>query len=135
MTNAVQVARGDVLLLIGTRKGAFLLSSDGSRKDWSLSGPHWAGSDVFHAAYDPRDGAILAAINNPIWGAGIRRSGDLGTTWNEPAEGPRFKSSDGEAVKRVWHLEPGPSTEPEVIYAGVEPAALFKSVDSGTTWA
>ena len=64
MTEAVRVSRGDVLLLLGTRKGAFVLSSDSSRKDWSLSGPHWAGIDVFHAAYDPRDGAIFAAINS-----------------------------------------------------------------------
>jgi hypothetical protein len=71
-----------VLILVGTRKGAFVLGSDESRKGWSVSGPQLGGMEVFHLTQDLRDGGGLwAAVNSPIWGAEIQRSHDLGATW------------------------------------------------------
>ena len=90
--------KGDVLLMVGTRKGAFLMSSDASRKSWSFSGPHFAGSDVFHLAYDRRDGTLFAAVNNIIFGAEVQRSTDLGLTWNGATRGLGFDADVG------WHL-------------------------------
>ena len=83
---------------------------------------------------DPRDGGTLfAAINNVIWGSEVRSSVDLGKTWKSSSEG--LRPSEGDAtVSKVWHVEPGRADEPGVVYAGVEPAALFKSEDGGDTW-
>ncbi len=128
--------RGDVLLIVGTRKGAFFLTADAARKSWSLSGPHHAGSDVFHLAYDDReDGTIFAAINSPIWGPEVQRSEDLGVTWQKSRVNPAFPWERNDSVEQVWHIEPGRPSQPGVVYAGVSPAALFKSSDGGETWA
>ena len=136
MTSSSEPKRDDVLVLVGTRKGGFILSSDASRRQWSVSEPQFndapGGSglsgDIFHMAYDPRDGGTLfAAINSVIWGSEVRSSVDLGKTWKSSSEG--LRPSEGDAtVSKVWHVEPG------VVYAGVEPAALFKSEDGGDTW-
>ena len=76
MFQAIEANKGNVLLTVRTRKGAFLLSSDATRKDWSVSKPHQAGSDVFHMAYDDREvGTVFVAINSPIWG--LRFSGAM----------------------------------------------------------
>ena len=134
--SAYTMARpGDVILLVGSRKGAFILASDPSRKSWELFGPHFPGSDVFHVTYDRRDGAVWAAVNSPVWGAEIQRSHDLGATWQGPVAGPKFADTKDMALERVWHIEPGRPFEPGVVYAGVEPAALFKSEDGGDNWA
>ena len=153
MTQPSQPKTGDVLVLVGTRKGGFVLSSDRARKQWSVSEPQFLGGepvtldpspgarsvsgpsgDIFHMAFDPRDGGtIVIAISSVIWGPEIHRSRDYGKTWQSSSAGPRF--SDGErTVNKVWHLEPGRAEEPGVVYAGVEPAALFKSEDGGDTW-
>ena len=135
MTMSSHPRNGDVLLLLGTRKGSFILSSDASRKSWSMSGAHSAGADVFHVAYDPREGgAVFAAVNETVWGPGIEFSHDLGGTWTRADRQPRFGDATGLTVKRLWHVEPGREAEPGVAYAGVEPAALFKSEDGGRTW-
>ena len=153
MTQNPQPKRGDVLVLVGTRKGGFILSSERARKQWSVSEPHFYGGepltfdsmpgaptvsgpagDIFHMAYDPRDGGtIVASISSIIWGPEIHRSRDYGMTWQSSSEGPRFSDGD-RTVSKVWHLEPGHAEEPDVVYAGVEPAALFKSEDGGDTW-
>ena len=75
-----------VAVLVGTRKGLFVITSDESRRDWSVEGPHLTGWDVFHAMRDPRDGTLHAATNNWVYGATAHRSRDLGETW-ERAEG------------------------------------------------
>jgi hypothetical protein len=72
---------GNVLVLVGTRKGSFFLSSGPDRRHWHLSGPHIPGSDVFHLAWDSRTASILAAVNHAIWGPHIEHSRDLGATW------------------------------------------------------
>ena len=114
MTQSSQPKRGDVLVLVGTRKGGFILSSGPARKQWSVTEPHFSGSepvtfdspsgavsssgpagDIFHMAFDPRDGGtIFAAISSFIWGPEIHRSRDYGKTWQSSSRGPRF--SDGE---------------------------------------
>ena len=152
MAQAAVAKKGDVMVIIGTRKGGFILSSDPSRRHWSVSDPLFGGGapvsltstpgsasaaspagDIFHMFYDPRDGGTLwAGVNDLIWGPEIHRSPDLGKTWLPSSEGPKF--SDGDlTVSKVWHLEPGRADEPGTVYAGVEPAALFKSEDGGAT--
>ena len=134
MTQGATAEKGDVIVLVGTRKGAFILSSSRERKDWSLSGLHFAGGDVFHMAYDPRSGAIVAATNYMAWGSEIETSADLGKTWTRSKTAPKF-SEDGERqINNLWHVEPGRAEEPGVLYAGVDPASLFKSEDDGATW-
>lgn len=126
-----------IVLMVGTHKAAFLFTSDLARKQWQMRGPYLTGdSSTFHMAYDPREDAILAAVNRVVWGPEVQRTYDLGKTWSASRNEPRFipTGRDGDTVKRVWHIEPGRSWEPGVVYAGVEPAALFKSEDSGETW-
>ena len=127
---------GDVLLLVGTRKGGFLLASRSDRREWRLTGPFLQGSEIFHLVYDQRSGGdLIAAENQMIWGAKIQRSHDLGQTWSVPSEPPRIKTGEDAAIKNVWHIEQGRQGEPGVLYAGVDPAALFRSIDGGDTWA
>ena len=134
-----------VRVLVGTRKGAFLLTADGQRKRWDVSGPHFAGWEIYHLKGSPADPDRLYASQSSGWfGQVIQRSNDGGKTWE--AAGNRFvyegtpgthKWYDGTPhpweFKRVWHLEPG-LTNPDSIYAGVEDAALFRSDDGGATW-
>lgn len=127
--------KGDVIVLVGTRKGAFVISADQSRKDWAITGPHHAGSDVFHLAYDGRQtGKVYAAVNNLIWGPQVEISPDLGQTWVSASRPPRFSGGGSETVDQIWHIEPAGEAEPGVLYSGVRPAALFKSSDEGDSW-
>ena len=135
MTTGSSAARGDVLVLLGTRKGGFIISGGQNRKDWAIDGPYFPGSEVFHLVYDQRDGgSVFGAVNHVVWGPQIQLSRDLGGTWQEPNEQPRFAGSEGRTVERLWHIKPGRIAEPGVMYAGVQPAALFKSEDDGNSW-
>jgi photosystem II stability/assembly factor-like uncharacterized protein len=87
-----------------------------------------------HMAFDPRTSTTFAAVGDPWFGSRIYRSNDLGRTWDEPQSGPTFPADTGLKLNKVWHVEPGRPNEPGVIYAGVEPAALFKSADGGDSW-
>ena len=158
-----------VRVLVGTRKGAFVLTADGTRRNWEISGPHFAGWEIYHmkgSAIDPN--RIYASQTSGWFGQVIQRSDDGGQSWYQPGtppgeatttpEGfPRGESNkfvydtSGETgkpltthlwydgtqhpweFKRVWHIEPS-HTDPNLVYAGVEDAALFKSTDGGTTW-
>jgi photosystem II stability/assembly factor-like uncharacterized protein len=134
-----------VRVLVGTRKGGFILTADGKRKSWEVSGPHFAGWEIYHIKGSPSDPDRLYASQSSGWfGQLIQRSSDGGKTW-EPV-GNKFVYDgvpgthqwyDGTPhpweFKRVWHLEPS-LTDPETIYAGVEDAAMFKSTDGGQTW-
>ena len=158
-----------IRLLVGTKKGAFILTSDGNRLKWDISGPHFAGWEMYHLKGSPIDPNRLYASQTSGWfGQIIQRSDDGGKTWFQPGTPPgqEAKSPEGFPMgesnkfvydtepptgkpltthqwydgtqhpwefKRVWHLEPS-YTDPDVIYAGVEDAALFKSTDGGTTW-
>ena len=134
-----------VRVLAGTRKGAFILTSDGKREKWDISGPHFAGWEIYHVKGSPADPDRLYASQSSGWfGQQIQRSNDGGKTW-EPV-GNKFEYEgvpgthqwyDGTPhpweFKRAWHLEPS-LTDPETVYAGVEDAALFHSADGGKTW-
>ena len=156
-----------VRVLVGTRKGAFILTSDGKRDKWDVSGPHFAGWEMYHLKGSPADPNRIYASQTSGWfGQIIQRSDDGGNTWHQPgtppgepvAPGPPKSESnkfsynaspetgkpltthqwyDGTQhpweFKRVWHLEPS-LTDPDTVYAGVEDAALFRSIDGGMNW-
>ena len=116
MTLELNAKKSDVLLLVGTRKGAFLMAANASRREWEVSGPHFPGSDIFHMSYDPRDrGTVFAAVNSVVWGSEIQRSQDLGVTWRPSAQSPRLGESGDLAIKRIWHIEPGRPEEPGMV--------------------
>ena len=128
---------GDVLVLVGTPKGAFIASSDPSRKRWKIDGPHFPGESVYAMAYDERGGRrrLLAATRSYIWGSLIRWSDDFGRTWSAPdRQNVRFPEKSGLSLVQVWQIRPGPADEPDLLWAGVEPHALFESRDGGETW-
>ncbi len=126
--------KGSVVVLVGTRKGAFVLRSDARRRNWALEGPHFAGSHIHHFIHDPRDGTLFATVNNDWFGPDLHYSRNWGKTWEKTKEGIRYAVDSGLDVKRVWHIRPGRSSEPGVVYAGVDPAGLFQSNDGGATW-
>ena len=135
MTSRSSAEKGDVLILLGTRKGAFILNSDQTRKNWTMAGPYCAGSEVFHMVYDQREGGrVFAASNSMIWGPEFQFSDNLGQSWASAETQPKFSGDGGPTVKNLWHVELGRDTEPGVLYVGVEPAALFKSEDGGKNW-
>ena len=133
-------------VLVGTRKGAFILTSDGKREKWDVSGPHFAGWEIYHMKGSPADPNRMYASQSSGWfGQVMQRSSDGGKTW----EAGRTTSSLYDGVpgthqwydgtphpwefKRVWHLEPS-LTDPDTVYAGVEDAAIFRSTDGGQNW-
>ena len=122
-----------ILLLIGTRKGAFIATSDGRRRDWTLSGPILKGCEVNHLTYVPSSRTIMLAGKSGWWGPAVQVSSDLGQTWREPASGIRFDEGRGHSVERIWTIESDPR-EPGRVYAGVDPGALFVSRDAGEHW-
>ena len=157
-----------VRVLVGTRKGAFILSADGKRENWQVSGPHFAGWEIYHLKGSPVDPNRIYCSQTSGWfGQIIQRSDDGGKTWFQPGTPPgETKTPDGMPkgesnkfaydvspqtgkpltthqfydgtqhpweFKRVWHLEPS-YTDPNLVYAGVEDAALFKSADGGQNW-
>jgi hypothetical protein len=155
-----------VRVLAGTRKGAFILESDGKRKDWTVNGPHFAGWEIFHMKGSPADPNRIYVSQCSSWsGQVIQRSSDGGKTWEAPGGGVQ-KSPQGWPMgesnrfvydtsaetgkpltthqfydgtqhpwefKRVWHLEPS-YTDPDLVYAGVEDAAIFRSKDGAHSW-
>lgn len=132
--------KGAVTLLIGTRKGAFTLTSDRTRRTWKLSAPIHLGHIIHHVVADPRDRrTILMAASTGHLGPTIFRSTDRGKTWKEAAKPPAFQKADeggkGRSVGHVFWLTPCHANEPNVWYAGTSPQGLFRSEDGGTTWA
>jgi photosystem II stability/assembly factor-like uncharacterized protein len=130
------MAKDEIVVLIGTRKGAFALRSDGARRKWRLEGPHFLGSIVNHLVLDPRDRrTLVAACRSGHLGPTIQRSTDLGRTWKEAKRPPAFaKKEGGRAVDHTFWLAPGHASEPGVWYAGTSPQGLFRSEDAGDTW-
>jgi photosystem II stability/assembly factor-like uncharacterized protein len=127
----------DTLVLIGTAKGAFLLWSDRARKKWEIDGPHFPGESVYAVAYDGRGGRtrLLAATRSFHWGSTVRTSDDLGKTWTAPDRPTvKFPAESGLSLTQIWQIAPGRVDEPDVMWAGVEPAALFESCDAGESW-
>ena len=118
-----------VLLLVGTKKGAFVLEGDPSRDRWDVRGPLCEGWPVHDMRIDPADGAIVAAAGSPWYGPAAWRSEDLGETWTHSSEGLTY-GDDGPPLATVWNITPGHGS----LWAGVEPAGLFRSDDGGRTW-
>ena len=135
--NNVNVRPRDVLLLVGTMKGAFILRSDSSRKDWEVGGPYFPGRAIYAMAYDDREGRkrIWSAVNSSYWGSYLSTSDDFGQSWTEPeAYGVKFPDDADHSVKQIWQITLGNDKEPNTLYCGVEPAALFRSDDAGDSW-
>ena len=134
-----------VRVLAGTRKGAFVLTSDAKRERWDVSGPHFAGWEMYHVTGSPADPSRLYASQSTGWfGQLIQRSDDGGATWQPMGNQFEYDGVPGThqwydgtphpwEFARVWHLEPS-LTDPDTVYAGVEDAALFRSIDGGRTW-
>jgi hypothetical protein len=134
-----------VRLLVGTRKGAFVLTSDGKRDAWQVDGPHFAGWEIYHLKGSPADPNRLYASQSSGWfGQIVQRSDDGGLTWFPVGNKFAYDGVPGThqwydgtphpwEFKRVWHLEPS-LTDPDLVYAGAEDAALFRSTDAGLTW-
>ena len=134
-----------VRVLVGTRKGAFLLASDGQRDHWEVSGPHFAGLEIYHVKGSPADPNRIYASQVSDWfGQQIQRSSDGGKTWEPVGNEFKYDGTPGThqwydgtqhpwEFKRVWHLEPS-HTDPEMLYAGIEDAGLFQSTDGGKSW-
>jgi len=135
-----------VRLLVGTRKGAFVLTADGKRDKWDVSGPHFGGWEIYHLKGSPADPDRLWASQSSGWfGQIIQRSDDGGRTWDPVGNDFQYAGVPGThqwydgtphpwEFARVWHLEPSLG-DPDVVHAGVEDAALFRSTDGGATWA
>jgi photosystem II stability/assembly factor-like uncharacterized protein len=128
-----------VVLLVGTRKGAFIYRGNRSRKQWKVDGPHFLGSIVHHLVLDPRDQeTLLLAARTGHLGPTVFRSTDWGKTWKEAQQPPAFRQApegaDGRVVDHVFWLTPGHASQPGVWYAGTSPQGLFRSEDGGQTW-
>ena len=135
-----------VRVLVGTRKGAFVLTSDERRRDWKIEGPHFAGWEIYHVKGSPADPDRIWASQSGGWfGQVVQRSDDGGQTWNPVGNDFAYDGKlgthqgfDGQAhpwaFTRVWHIEPS-LTDRDTAYAGVEDAALFKTTDGGQSWA
>ncbi len=149
-----------VRVLVGTKKGAFILTADGKRDNWTVTGPHFAGWEMYHLKGSPVDpNRIFASQTSGWFGQIIQRSDDGGKTWTTPGGGPpptpgempagesnKFVYEGGVGThkwydgtqhpwefKRVWHLEPS-LNDPDIVFAGAEDAAIFKSVNGGKSW-
>ena len=123
-----------IAVLVGTRKGLFLLESGEERRDWELRGPFLTGWSVFHAVVDPRDGTIHAATNSDVYGATVHRSADRGETWQRSEE-LGLPEDTGLTLEKAWHVEPGRPGENGRLWLGAAPGALFRTDDGGATWA
>ncbi len=145
-----------VKVLVGTRKGGYIFTSDQARQNWQASDLQFKGWQVMHMVEDPRDQRLHAAVVHDVYGPTTHISDDFGEHWVQARAVPAFErpsrapcppgtpveaqapgavQGKKEEVRKVWHIEPGRASEPGVLYAGVEPAALFKSTDRGESWA
>jgi len=139
MKSVVTTSSGPVTLLIGTRKGAFTLKGDGTRRRWKVSGPTFLGHIIHHIVFDPRDRrTVLMTASTGHLGPTIFRSPDAGKTWKESAAPPAFpkvpESEKGRAVNHTFWLTPCHAGEPNAWYAGTSPQGIFRSDDGGNTW-
>ncbi len=134
-----------VRVLVGTRKGAFVLTADGKRERWDVSGPHFGGWEIYHLKGSPADPNRIYASQSSSWfGQVIQRSSDGGKTWETVGNKFTYEGAVGNHLwydgtqrpfefARVWHLEPS-LNDPDTVYAGIQDAALFQTTDGGQTW-
>lgn len=125
------------LLAIGTGKGLFLATSVDSRRNWQVTGPHFPMTAIYAVGIDKRRPVprLLVSVSSSHFGPTVATSDDLGASWRESETAPLAFPADTDAsLVRVWQFAPGPAHEPEVVYAGTEPAALFRSTDGGMSF-
>jgi photosystem II stability/assembly factor-like uncharacterized protein len=122
-----------VTLVVGTRKGLFLVHGDDERRSFEVEGPLLPGWSVNHAIADPRDGALYACANSWVYGGTVQRSTDRGRTW-ERSEGLGLPEGSELKLASTWHLEPGHASQAGTLWLGGEPGVLFRSDDSGASW-
>jgi hypothetical protein len=133
----VDAKPGDLVLLVGTMKGAFVLGSSKGRTDWTVGGPYFPGRAIYALAHDQREGRnrLWAAVNSSYWGSYLSTSDDLGRTWTEPeAYNIKFPEGTDTSLKQIWQIVEGHADDLNTLYCGVEPAALFRSDDAGASW-
>ena len=118
-----------VAVLLGTKKGAFILQSDARRESWELRGPFCEAWPINHTVADPATGTVYAGGGNEWFGPAVWKSPDLGASWTHSSEGLAYPAGET-PIKSVWSLAPSR----DILYAGVEPAGLFRSQDGGLTW-
>jgi photosystem II stability/assembly factor-like uncharacterized protein len=147
-----------VLVFVGTQKGGFIFESNEKRKRWKTSDIQFKSWNVMHIQMDPRDQRLHAATSHFVYGPATHYSDDLGKTWTQANQVPllsrasksgrpastveeAFRSEGGESIQeqpekmiKVWNIKPGRESEPNVLYAGAQPASLFVSKDRGETW-
>ncbi len=146
------MAEKKVRVLVGTRKGAYVLESNTARKKWKIASRAHIGTDVFHVAADPRSpGDLYACVNTWFWGPLLYRSKNYGKKWEEAGtpmlpntktRQPRFNAEATDQaemmrkqpITNLWHIEPGHADDPDTLYLGVDPFSLFRSHDRGATW-
>lgn len=127
----------EAVLLVGTRKGLWIGRSDESRRSWDFDEPEFLMEAIYGVGVDTRGAAprIFVSGTSEHWGPGVYYSDDLGRSWTETqGAAVRFDPSIGDSVERVWQIQPGSDAEPDVIYAGTEPSALFRSEDRGESF-
>jgi hypothetical protein len=125
---------GTVLVLVGTKRGLFLLTSR-DRETWEVETTALKGSRVFFATLDQRDGQrLFAADNGDFFGTFLRYSDDFGQTWQEPEQGIQFPEGGQQKLENIWTIVPGRPTEAGTVYAGIDPASLWVSKDGGMHW-
>ena len=132
----IRVGPSEALLLVGTTKGAFLLRSSPSRSRWEMGGPYFHGDAVYAFNFDGREGRhrLWASTHSILWGTLLRSSDDFGKTWTTPENAPiRFPVGSGLSLKNIWQIAL-PEDRPAAVYCGVDPAALFESLDGGESW-
>jgi photosystem II stability/assembly factor-like uncharacterized protein len=148
-------SKPNIQLLVGTRKGGFIFSSDFNRKQWEMRGPYFKGWNVMNMAFDPRDQRLHAAVVHDVYGPSTHYSDDFGENWIQAKESPSFhrqsrarrplgtpeeaktpreSTEQTEKLLKVWQIQPAGKDKPNVLYAGAEPAAFFITQDSGVTW-
>jgi hypothetical protein len=133
----VSAKSGDVLILIGTMKGAFVLRSNSERKRWDLGGPYSVGAPVYAMAFDHRQGRnrIWCGIQSWQWGSFLSSSNDFGKNWTQPETySVKFPQESGLTLINIWQICLGRPDEQDTLYCGVEPSALFESHDAGASW-
>lgn len=124
----------DLVLMIGTVKGIFLYQTNERRTEWKLSGPHLGGWEIFSVCGDNRNQRMLAGTGHFTHGPTIRTSSDFGGTWQPVERDPAYPEGSDYALKHIWQIVPGHSSQPGTWYAGVDDAGLFVSRDDGATW-
>src|SRR6516162_2460195 len=120
---AISPHTGDLILVVGTVKGAFIFHSDPKRGDFKIAGPYFKGMAVFSIAYLPhkKSPRILVGAKSEHWGSTVNWSDDFGANWEEPADGNvKFPAASGLSLNAIWALEPAPLVGPDVIFAGAD---------------